>query len=272
VNLSLSSLFSKLHSFYRCLTSNSQTLTSIFSYPTHKLKIHPSSRQSNPESPATFLRSLFLPRSGQASSTFDPDDTSFHSHKRRPSLSRTSSSSHQPQSKIDRDSRSTSSPCLLSTPTVSEQPSASLSSPTLAISSPTLKYKRTESLPHSVPSANTFHIGVGSSNAASVSIIPDVLALPKALVVSGLEHASRLVQGTLVQVLDESRVVLEGINGGEDGRGRGLTRWEEEENEGPEDGVWNLPEGFIIVYVCPLDPRERPKIHKSLVSVCVGWT
>jgi hypothetical protein len=100
----------------------------------------------------------------------------------------------------------------------------------------------------------------------SVSI-PDVLALPKALVVSGLEHASRVVQGALVQVLDESRVILEGNNRSEDGRGRG------EENEGPEDGVWNLPEGFIIVYVCPLDPRERPKIHKSLVSICVhGWT
>ncbi|KAK0462781.1 hypothetical protein IW261DRAFT_1527274, partial [Armillaria novae-zelandiae] len=32
------------------------------------------------------------------------------------------------------------------------------------------------------------------------------------------------------------------------------------------DGVWNIPDGFMLIYVCPLNPRERPAIHKNLVS------
>jgi len=31
-------------------------------------------------------------------------------------------------------------------------------------------------------------------------------------------------------------------------------------------GAWNLPDGFITVYVCPLNARERPPIHKTLLD------
>ena len=51
------------------------------------------------------------------------------------------------------------------------------------------------------------------------------------------------MQRALSDVLSEKRVVL----------------------EGQDDGVWNLPEGFITVYVCPWNARERPAIHKTLV-------
>lgn len=92
------------------------------------------------------------------------------------------------------------------------------------------------------------------------------MVLPKALVVSGLELTSGATQRALVEVLTERRVVLEG---GKDekteGHGKKSSR---DHREFVTDGVWNLPEGFIMVYVCSLDPRERPKIHKSLVSTC----
>jgi hypothetical protein len=65
------------------------------------------------------------------------------------------------------------------------------------------------------------------------------------LVVTGLEDASIPAQRALLNVLSEKRVILEDDEG----------EW-----------VWNLPEGFIVVYVCVADPRERPAIHKSLVS------
>jgi hypothetical protein len=31
--------------------------------------------------------------------------------------------------------------------------------------------------------------------------------------------------------------------------------------------AWDLPHGFIVVCICPIDPRERPNIHHSLVRV-----
>lgn len=74
--------------------------------------------------------------------------------------------------------------------------------------------------------------------------------LPQALVISGLHHASRLSQCALAQVLSEKRVVLDKNPG---------------QITADEDGVWNLPEGFLVIYVCPFDSRERPAIHKTLV-------
>ncbi|KAJ7187928.1 hypothetical protein C8R46DRAFT_878441 [Mycena filopes] len=72
---------------------------------------------------------------------------------------------------------------------------------------------------------------------------------PRALVISGLEHATLQSQRAVTRVLAEKRVVLE----------------DEDGDEG-YDEVWNLPDGFIMVYVCPVDPRERPAIHKTLLD------
>jgi hypothetical protein len=69
------------------------------------------------------------------------------------------------------------------------------------------------------------------------------------LVISGLENASVASQRGLSRALAEKRVVLE-----------------DEDGDEAYDEVWNLPEGFIMVYVCPIDPRERPAIHKTLVG------
>ena len=91
--------------------------------------------------------------------------------------------------------------------------------------------------------------------------------------VSGLEHAGFAAQRALIQVLADNRVVLEGgpdLDHGRFAQRREFTRnkgkMKEEDHSDIETGTWNLPDGFIVVYVCPLDPRERPAIHKTLVS------
>ncbi|RDX42725.1 hypothetical protein OH76DRAFT_1410893 [Lentinus brumalis] len=83
-------------------------------------------------------------------------------------------------------------------------------------------------------------------------------ALPKAVVVSGLEHTTTPAQRALMRVLTERRVVFDGYD--DDGAGSSGR------DPDMEDGVWNLPEGFMMVYVCKLDPHERPAILNGLVD------
>lgn len=71
--------------------------------------------------------------------------------------------------------------------------------------------------------------------------------LPSALVLTGLEHSSVPCHRLLLRTLLERRVTF-----GED-------------LDGAELSFRELPQDFILVYVCPFDPRERPLIHKSLV-------
>ncbi|KDQ27539.1 hypothetical protein PLEOSDRAFT_1104223 [Pleurotus ostreatus PC15] len=93
----------------------------------------------------------------------------------------------------------------------------------------------------------------------------EVPIVPQAIVLSGLEHASRLSQRALVRVLMENRLVLDG--GDYDGEERdGLPTQSMVGGSDELDGVWNLPDGFIIVYVCGKDAHERPAIHHSLLD------
>lgn len=71
--------------------------------------------------------------------------------------------------------------------------------------------------------------------------------LSHAVVITGLESASAAVQETLWDVLRTRTVVLE-----QEGGGAG--------------NVWNLPDGFILVYVASLgDGSSRPAIQSALV-------
>lgn len=67
--------------------------------------------------------------------------------------------------------------------------------------------------------------------------------LPTAVVVTGLEHSSVPCHRALLRTLLENSVTSDEDSGG---------------------ASWDLPEDFILVYVCPFDPRERPSVHKSL--------
>lgn len=80
--------------------------------------------------------------------------------------------------------------------------------------------------------------------------------------ISGLEHASFSVQRAFIDVLMEKKVVIEGQ----------ATAMQNDMNKPPGDstsgqGTWDLPEGFLVIYVCAWDAKERPAIHKTLVSL-----
>ncbi|TFY62564.1 hypothetical protein EVJ58_g3777 [Rhodofomes roseus] len=69
------------------------------------------------------------------------------------------------------------------------------------------------------------------------------LLLSKAVVVSGLEHAGLQAQRALSQVLAQRKLALD------------------------EDGsTWNLPDDFLMVYVCKTDPFERPPLLRGLLD------
>ncbi|PPQ74433.1 hypothetical protein CVT24_000044 [Panaeolus cyanescens] len=87
------------------------------------------------------------------------------------------------------------------------------------------------------------------------------LELPKALVVSGLENTSGEVQAAFASVLKERKVVIEPHS--TQAHGHPPHHDKEQEKIG---GEWPVPEGFITIYVCPVDAKERPKVHKSLLD------
>ena len=82
--------------------------------------------------------------------------------------------------------------------------------------------------------------------------------LPHALVISGLEYATDLTQRTFANVLSEKQVILES-------KQKVTPETSRQTEIDDDDGPWNLPDGFITVYVCPLNARDRPRIHKTLV-------
>ncbi|KAG5636322.1 hypothetical protein H0H81_008406 [Sphagnurus paluster] len=103
---------------------------------------------------------------------------------------------------------------------------------------------------------------------------------PQALVLSGLEHASAAEQTSLARVLIQGQVVLEAVKQESWNTPQPLqtsSRAHDHDlqqkndvlvfNHSPHGGTWNLPTGFILVYVCPWNPRERPQIHKTLVFI-----
>lgn len=75
--------------------------------------------------------------------------------------------------------------------------------------------------------------------------------LPKALVVSGLEHVEIPAQRILLRVLQDRKIVLDSNT---------------LDASVVSEGAWILPPDFFLVYVCPLDPHERPPILPTLVS------
>lgn len=85
-------------------------------------------------------------------------------------------------------------------------------------------------------------------------------AMPRAVVVSGLEHTALPAQRALMRVLTERRLIMNGYGGDQEGDST-----ERDMDVDAEDGTWNLPDGFVMVYVCKWDPHERPPIQRGLV-------
>ncbi|KAL4078286.1 hypothetical protein V8B97DRAFT_1865810 [Scleroderma yunnanense] len=228
-------------------------LGSVFGYNVHRSKCHPDARR---QTPGLFLRSLFF------SPTTIPTSSDGPPHKSREGHRRTSSSRNF-RGKLPVSTQSihiegtTSFSRSLSCPTVS-QPSAStplansglgddvggveLASPTPNLKRPSLHSfgTRTE------PSIRAFVSHKRSQQAGFSSSV-----LPTAIVVSGLEHGSLEAQKALLRTLADRKLVLS-------------DDWAKEPSQVPT--VFDLPEDFILIYVCRLDARERPSIYQSLLD------
>ncbi|KAJ7747222.1 hypothetical protein B0H16DRAFT_1555129 [Mycena metata] len=209
------------------------TLSSVFGLPTHKLKVRPPSTSPGQASGTPFLRSLFLPWTAPIDS--QDELSSKHSGSSR---NRNRNNATWARSSSRRPRRSTSE--LVGTTTGSnpfgDSHDAVVNPFTTASRSST---KARAPLPHAFSDPTPVRPKLDRA----------VALQPRALVISGLEHATIQSQRALTRALAEKRVVLE----------------DEDGDEG-YDEVWNLPDNFMMVYVCPFDARERPTIHKSLLD------
>ncbi|KXN90782.1 hypothetical protein AN958_03436 [Leucoagaricus sp. SymC.cos] len=205
-------------------------LSSVFDYTTHKLKIRPKSQ--SPSRNDYFLRSLFLPAS--PSSPGSQDEGSDANKSRRVPSRRSRMLRASPVSPILMDPMSLSNVSPKSPIGHHVRPSAHL-----------------DTGPHHYSHSNiTIHPGNSSPP-----------QLPRAMVISGLENASSSSQRALAQVLADKRVSFDSPR---DGRSQADNR---QDTDGDDfNGTCALPDGFIVVYVCPIDPRERPNIHNSLLD------
>ena len=229
----------------------------MFGYQVHKAKIKPDTKY---QTPSEFLRALFLPPTATPVSPSSPsDDLSTIGHKPRTTHKRRVESRSSSAAKLSSSFQSHSIHRSFSHH--QESPVAALSA--VAASSSDTKSAfffdstvRTDTHPRDPSTASTQRpplrpTGVNTDPAPILSrqLSLDTLILPRILVISGLENVGVPAQRALLKVLTDKRLALEDIEG---------------------DWIWNLPEGFMVVYVCAADPRERPGIHKSLVSGCLS--
>ncbi|KAG6856336.1 hypothetical protein H0H87_005454 [Tephrocybe sp. NHM501043] len=110
---------------------------------------------------------------------------------------------------------------------------------------------------------------------------PSKPEFPHALVLSGLEHASVWEQASLAQALTRRQVVFESFEHGSNLVDPSQKRTPSRNNNvdvhsrsnsalfqsAEYEGTWNLPDGFVMVYVCPWNSRERPSIHRTLLDL-----
>ena len=240
-----------------------QTLSTVFNLATHRLKIravNPKSADNNAVNPAIFLRSLFLSPSSSAEASYDERASSCGSVSQL--AYRRSSSGHFNKKQAHRWPSGSAG--------FTDPFADNLIPPDSPVSHSPIHHTLHLDSTHShrrAPIAHTRHsVSSQHSKSKHKARIPsgtgtttDRPHVPTALVVTGLEHASDMCQRALVRVLTEGRIALP-KTAWLDARLRESDGEEEEES-------WDLPDDFIMVYVASWDPRERPAIHKSLVSI-----
>lgn len=155
---------------------------------------------------------------------------------------------HGPSSKM-RGKRSRSRPISGSHRRQASEPTASSSdtSPTTPRERPDVRSRPPRRLPFHATTARSDSFPLVESEGPHAQRTSGNSWLPSALVLTGLEHSSAPCHRALLRTLLENRVAF-----GED-------------LDGAKPSFEELPDDFIVVYVCPFDPRERPSIHKSLV-------
>ncbi len=211
-----------------------QTLSSVFDYTTNKLKIRRKSsppKSTRPLSTNYFLKSLFLPST--FSSNFTSQDESSDANRSRGLRPRRSK-------KLNR---------------LHTVPDITLASPTRPHIDRTVL---SDGPPIGRHTKSSDHTETGRHSYSGNKSLPQ---LPRALVITGLDNASVLSQRALAQVLADKKILFEA---GCDSR---LRQDGQDETDPEYEGSWDLPDGFIVIYVCPMEPRERPDIHKALVCL-----
>ncbi|KAG8906723.1 hypothetical protein FRB99_006321 [Tulasnella sp. 403] len=133
------------------------------------------------------------------------------------------------------------------------------------------------SSPHEYPPLVQYHLTGQSNNTTSQLSpsagvtssghfhMPSTPRLPHALVLSKLEKSKLSVQNALADVLRNGRIVLDDYAAGD--------MWiDEDEDDASEEAEyggssWNLPAGFVVVYVCALgDGKDRVDVERSLLD------
>lgn len=229
-------------------------LGSVFGYNVHRIKYR---ADAGDQMPSQILRSLFLPSAVTAGVDSFRKNRERH---RRMSNSR-NSSGKQPimmqatanlgHSKTNSFSRSASYPGHRWPSTSAPQQRSPDSEPHNVFAVPIANLKR--------PSLHSFGVQTELSVPTVVSdgrSHPDKLShastdnfrVPAAIVVSGLEHASLQSQKAILRTLAVRKLAFP------------LDRTSD------TDQVFDLPENFILIYICRLDTRERPPIYKSLLD------
>ncbi|KAF8893568.1 hypothetical protein BD779DRAFT_1642013 [Infundibulicybe gibba] len=237
------------------------TLSTVFDYPTHRWKVRPHANgsqragvTSSPE-PATFLRSLFF---APIPARFDDEHssaTAIHVKRRRKSVNHLRPGSRSSGLKVwpQRDQLGHTTSDTAGEPSVEAR-------------------LRNQKPPSLLPHAHTDPL----PTRPSASDMTATLELPHAVVVSGLEHASMTSQRALAQALSERRVVLDDQDAEQPGATLGRPPMSSRSSRHSRhvgrnipteyEGVWNLPQDFIMVYICPWNAKERPPIQHSLLD------
>ncbi|KAF5383430.1 hypothetical protein D9757_006103 [Collybiopsis confluens] len=248
-----------------------KTLATVFGILTHRLRIHrrPGTLDySTASSVSAFLRSLFVP--GAPLSTLHDETQTMTSHgarkyRKRPSSGGSRSRSTSQYIKSPNDVTSTKSfhfaPSVsLSTvdPFGEYQSALGASFYNSASRSSSFSVNPHPALPHSYSDPTPLRS----------SRDPTQIQLPDALVISGLEHANLASQRALTSVLNEGQIVLNDSGAPNDVEMRTIGHRHSKSTlvDTEMTGIWPLPKDFILVYVCSLDERERPAIHKSLLD------
>lgn len=244
-----------------------QALNTIFGYSAHRLKCHSNSAN---KTPSEFLRSLFFAVATITPPADNNPSGSSHKHRhRRVSNSRSSVgklpiapsiSISTARSRRTSISRSTSYPSewkpsttTLGRPQLDSEDADLYASPNADVYSQRPSFHPAAAQTDTPLPALASSISTHFRNVSRGST--EVLKLPSAVVVSGLELATLPSQKALLRTLVERKIIVsdEGIFGHD------------------QDGLTlELPDEFFMVYVCRSDPRERPPIYKSLV--CIPFT
>ncbi|KAK0240754.1 hypothetical protein EDD85DRAFT_816102 [Armillaria nabsnona] len=262
-------------------------LSSLFGVVTHKLRIR--RPDSEPQYSAfrqtvanPFLRSLFLPGTPSSSSTLSSiDDIGTAGIPASKTEKRRSGSRSTTKRKSRHYSRSSSfANDLVNAPSLSPtSPHSDLYEDKLRSVPSTISGKETTASnpfasgysPHSPTFVHSFLDSAPFQESRDLKFAQ----IPNAVVLSGLENASLPSQRALIKVLAEKRVVLDsqGIeversstHGTEMKQPMGTSSLYDGLEDDEMDGVWNLPDGFMLIYVCPMNTRERPAIHKNLLD------